>query len=216
MRAVTDLAKISYCARRRIARMKQLLSTCPRSDGIKRNAVVTWAVVELDNLIINLHREFTVSCLMTCRTASGQRVSHVAGTLSQLEAARYIMRTLEPRKFRERFQTGVIPRREEAVLRDPARVMQVSVAAGLSNLTSVTNALSLNSPAFGEISKVRHFFAHRNLDTAEKAIALGLSRGLQRPLEAWMIVDQLLPNKPYTLLEEWLADISNFHSLLTA
>ncbi|MBY5572202.1 hypothetical protein HFO55_34470 [Rhizobium leguminosarum] len=100
-------------------------------------------------------------------------------------------------------------------MRDPARVMQVSVAAGLSNFASISNALSLNSTVFSEVSKVRHFFAHRNAETAKKALDVGANRGIQPPTEAWMVVDKLLPSKPHTLLDEWVADITVFHNLLT-
>ena len=216
MRCVSDLSKVSRSVRRRLARLRIVLVSCPRSDSYRRNATVTWAVIELDNLIINLQREFLVSSLMGCRTASGHRVSHRTPNKSQNEAAHFIIQTLEPNRYRNHFTPGIsLSRREETVLRDPAKIMQVATAAGLTNTNSIVSALSLSTSIFRDLSKARHFFAHRNLQTAAKVDMLSNSRGLPTGIETWLVVDTLLPGYPYTLLDEWIYDLEQFHPLLT-
>jgi len=172
----------------RLAKVQSVLQSTPRADRLRRNVVVTWCVIELDNLIINMQREFLVSSLMWCRTAQGLPVRHNIGRLNQQDAARYIISILEPKKYKN-LGPGLIERRDEAVLRNPAKVMQVATAASMSNIQSVVNALSLNSSAFTELSIARHFFAHRNSQTATKVVALAAARGMQMPIDAWMVVD---------------------------
>jgi hypothetical protein len=214
VRAVTDLQKVSDVVRRRLSRMSLVLRMCPRADVDRRNATLTWALIELDNTIINLARHFLVSSLMCCRTASGARVTHSQAPMSQMDAAFFIMRVLEPRKYGRLAGTS-LSRRDETAIRDPTKLMQVASAASLSNSGSVLAALSFPTRAFSEISRARHFFAHRNEQTAAAAISMALARGLSPPLQAWSVVDLPLPGQPYSLIEEWIYDVGQFQVLLT-
>lgn len=215
MRAVTDLAKVRHGARRRLAKIGVAAKYCPKDDAVRRNATLTWAVIELDNLIISLARQFLVSSLMRCRTSTGSRVQHTQPTMSQVDAAFFIMSVLEPKKYSKLIGSS-LSRRDETVIRDPTRIMKVAAAAGLSNSASILTALSFPTQVFNEISKVRHFYAHRNQETAGAAVSLALGRGLPPPLQAWDVVAMPLPGGPYCLLDEWLYDLGQFQELLTA
>lgn len=216
MRAATDLCKIRRVVRKRLARVRVILSVSADREPEWRNVALTWVLIELDNLIINLFREYLVSCLLRCRTCSGHRVSHQKLVNTQEQAALFIMSVLEPGRYKKSFaRASTISRREETKFRDPNKLLAVALSAGLSNSAAISTALSLNTPAFAEISKARHFFAHRNIETAAELALMAHKRGISSAGTDWEVVDSLLPSKPYTLLEEWLADVGQFGELLT-
>jgi hypothetical protein len=191
-----------------------LTKYCPKEDHHRRNATLAWAVIELDNLIISLARQFLVSSLMRCRTTSGSRVQHSGPLMSQLDAAFFVMSVLEPKKY-SKLSGSPLARRDETTIRDPNKIMQVAVAANLSNAPSILTALSFPTKVFSEISSVRHFFAHRNEETAAQAVAFALGRGLLPPMQPWEIVGLLVPGQPYSMLDEWIYDLGQFQELLT-
>jgi hypothetical protein len=100
--------------------------------------------------------------------------------------------------------------RHEPKIRDPRATERVFAACGASNITSLQNALALNTTLFSDLPTVRNFYAHRNSDTWQKAKRKGQALGLFGALHPNDIITAILSGRPVSLYEDWLDDASLF------
>ncbi|MEA1834078.1 hypothetical protein U8607_18470 [Methylobacterium durans] len=216
MKPTTNLARLRRSVIRRTRLLRDFFIHSKAAPHRERNAAAAFCVLELDNTIINLHREFLISSLhVECRTCSGHKVTHNNNFPTPDSAALYIMSVLEPMRFNNRYSAATsLTRREETKVRDPLKLQNVSAASMMSNAGSIITALSLNSPAFSQMATYRNFFAHRNVETARKLKNLSASIGLAPAVHEWDAISQLLPGSPTSLFESWAFDVELFAEFL--
>lgn len=84
------------------------------------------------------------------------------------------------------------------------------MAAGLTNTSSLQNALALNTTLFSSLATLRNFYAHRNADTWRKARRKGIDMGVYAPSNVDEIVKALVPGRAVRIYEDWLDDAELF------
>ncbi|WP_210166256.1 hypothetical protein [Methylobacterium sp. Leaf102] len=216
MRPTINFLYLHKSARRRLRYLNNTYASRSSLGSAQQNALLSFCVVELDNIIINLHREFLVSALSTkCVTCGGAQVTHNQSLASSDEAMLYVMSVLEPNRFKKNYKsTVVLSRRDETKIRDPLKLQTLSIDCRLSNYNSIVNALSLNSTVFAEIAVFRNFYAHRNSQTAKAVFAFCRNLGIATVDDAWDAVTLQPPGRPLNIYQSWITDLSNFAELL--
>jgi hypothetical protein len=214
MRAVRDLAVLRSAVARRLSRFRNLVAHAQSRAESESNRIISYTVIELDNLIISSNREFVVSSLAyRARRLSGGRVSHQGAIADERDAILHVMRILEPRKYSNYLARVTIPRREEPVLRDRANLRQIMASVSATNLPEVDFAVNAQLAVFSELKEVRHFFAHRNRDTFMRAAtALGFPAGTRVHPASGLLSPRA--SAPVTFIEQWLDDVDTFYSEL--
>ncbi len=215
MRPVTDLGKMRVAFSGRLRRIRKV-AVQSQTDGPEEHArALSFAVIELDNLVLGGMREFIISSLRGARTATGNRIS-VAGHFTSAESvAAYVLSIVQAVTYQRIGSPAAVDRRQEAKIRDPRQVDRVLSTCSASNIGSVRNALSLNTSLFSDIATVRNFYAHRNEDTWAKVRRQATEKGVLNIKHADEFVTRQIPGRPVSLLEDWLDDAELFFDVMT-
>ncbi|RWA99916.1 hypothetical protein [Mesorhizobium sp.] len=215
MRPVTDLTKMRVAFNGRLRRIRRVIASTLTGPADDHARALAFAVVELDNLVMSAMREFIISSLRGARTATGARVT-VTGNFGSADAVgAYVLSIVQAVSFQRLGSPHSVNRRQEAKIRDPRQVEQVLVACNASNVTSVRNALSLNTSLFSDVATVRNFYAHRNGDTWEKVRRQARNRGILTIKHPDELMSYHLPGRPVSLIEDWLDDAELFFDVIT-
>ncbi len=151
-----------------------------------------------------------ISSLRGARTKSGSRVVVNSRFGAEEFISAYVLSVLNTQKYKIIGSPKALKRSEEPTIRDPRETRKVFVASQASNLLSLDNALSLNSPIFRDLSTVRNFYAHRNADTWRKTRDKAIASGILNVKHAdEYVVAQLTP-RPVSVFEDWLDDAELF------
>jgi hypothetical protein len=199
----------------RLRRIRKVSAQSETGTPEERARALSFALIELDNLILGGMREFIVSSLRGARTATGHRIS-VAGHFTTSESiAAYVLSIVQAVTYRRIGSPSAVNRRQEAKIRDPRQVDRVLSTCSASNVGSVRNALSLNTSLFSDIATVRNFYAHRNEDTWAKVRRQATEKGVLNIKHTDEFVTRQIPGRPVSLLEDWLDDAELFFDVMT-
>lgn len=215
MRCASDLTKIRDALQKRTVNLQNLCRTCqnPLSETDYRS--ISYATIELDNMFVTALRQYSKSVLLGARTAQGDYTTCSVRPNSPEEAAAFILAAVNPVAYANRNSPKTIYEKDELTTRDPKDMEKVFVRYQASNLPRYALALSLNSSAFQEVKVLRHFFAHRCKNTAEKVEKLALSMGILAPRRPEDLVLSGHPGLGVPLYETWTADLMLFFDLAT-
>jgi hypothetical protein len=208
VRRSRDLTKFRDAFWRRTDRLSNFASSIAgETDPMARRAT-SFITIEAYNAWVNFEREFYLSCAyLRPRQIGGGRVRHMSRSVTDEQSA--IRHAIPVAKGRR----ATVPRRGRPIR--PAdepdwsrREVLLSLASNLSNETEIQNGLSLQTTFFRDLPTIRIFYAHRTKSTADKVRSLALRQyGVVDLNSPDGLVNAVLPNRPNTLLEEWLADM---------
>lgn len=214
MRSVRDLANLRENVELRVGRLADITggAAFPLSPGDRR--AIAYAVIELDNLVINCLRNFTRSVLVGCRTVSGQIVTSTSAATNGREASAEILRILNFSRFADLGSPSSIPDDQTPRFRSPSDVEKVLSSFDASNLAELQLGSGLNGLVFSEAKVLRHFFAHRCQSTNEKVRAFGQSIGIFHYENAERLALTPRPSTTTPLLIGWMDDLLDFCELV--
>jgi hypothetical protein len=213
MQCATDLVKLRDAISSRIRHLSQITSSLSTPLSWEDRRALSFATVELDNLIVVGLRQYAKSSLLRARTSSGSRITATVKPATGEEAAALILKSLNPKAYQKAKNPVSIAEKDELVFRDPKKVETVLTTYQASNQSNLALALSLNSSAFSEIKVFRHYFSHRMRNTYEAVQNFAVNNAMP----ANEIPERLLlrgrPGSGVRLLDGWLADINTFFDL---
>lgn len=209
MQCASDLVKLRDSVISRVRFLRQVVSPISTPFGSEDRRALSFATIELDNLIIVGLRQYTKSSLLRSRTAAGHRITANVRPSSSEEAAAFVYRSLNPAGKRP----DRILEKDEVGFRDPKKTEKVLIDYAASNLPNLTLALSLNAEVFAEAKICRHFFAHRAKNTAEAVRTFAANAGIVTVESPEHLLLRGRPSNGIRFLDGWLADVENFFDL---
>lgn len=214
MRASSDLRKLHSAVQYRISRIKyRYISVlkCPKENN---DLLITYCVIELDNMAVSTLREFAISCLKRARTLNGHRITINTSFNNEKEISAFILSIINTVRYEKIGKPKSISRDQEPTVRDPKDIKKILSNCNASNLTSLDTAISLNTGIFRDLATLRNFYAHRNEDTwkkvRNKARDIGIV-SIQNPDE---VVQATILGRPVSVFEDWLAEAAIFFNEL--
>lgn len=213
MRSVRKLTKLRESVEGRVQRLTGLTSglSFPLSPSERR--AISYAVIELDNLVINCLRSFTRSVLVGCSSISGQQIATSSAATNAGEASADILRVLNSTKFSNLGSPGSINDDQTPTFRLPSEAEKIFIAFNASNLTDLQLAVGLNGLVFTEIKHLRHFFAHRCEGTNDNVRAFAQGIGIFQYEDAERLALTARPSTATPVLRGWMDDIVDFCAL---
>lgn len=210
MRCVSDLEKLRRPILLRSFRLDRVWARAMRSRKETRDPLITFAVIELDNLLVGGLRQFTKSSLLGCRTVDGLRVVSTSAAYSPSRAAALVLMELNAQRYAELNSPTEISERFEQTFREPRDAYRVLAKYSASNLPHLQTGMAYNGSVFSEIATVRNFFAHRSAGTYERVKGFSTRLGMV-PLDSpESLVASRRKGRPVTIFEDWNADLRNF------
>lgn len=207
MRPCSDLAKLGDRATARLNRLKALVDT--HTD---RERAISLAVIEAQNTWSNFARAFLLSLLSSARRRSGGRVALGNAAVNSPGA----LLAIATRACRGPLAAPPTTRREEPAWHDTSNFLKACAALSPSNLAQVQAALSLQTGVFSDLPAFRNFFAHRNEESARRAVDLArrnyLITGLSHPSAVLMRPARL---RTQPLLLDWIDEMKVVIELAT-
>jgi hypothetical protein len=211
MRPVRHLGRLNEAADRRLKRIESTVTNLVLPADSAKDAIVAFAVIELDNTWSGFVRCYYLSWFLAARAQSGQRVRLKSGLPTKFNQAIAFASTAisgGPRKG----VTGRIepPWHEKRVL------LTLTKACGASHHAQVLAAMSVRATAFDFLHTVRNFYAHRGEETADKLPRIARAFGLLPSRRATEIVLAIPPKGSSTILLDWIAEVRLVIELLCA
>jgi hypothetical protein len=213
MRPARTFEKLLRTAGRRISRLKARANSA-LSQGVSasdRDRQIGFVVIETQNLWSNFVRSYLLSLLAAPKRTKGGRVSlgnlavTTPGALMHI-AAKAAKGPLAP---------APTTRRQEPPWHDINTLLRTCIELKPSNHADIIAAMSIQTRAFADLPTFRNFFAHRNQESAKKAIDMARHQYLitkaKYPTEA---LSQPAIKRPQALLLDWLDEISAVIELL--
>lgn len=215
MQCATDLVKLRDAIISRVRHLDQIVSPITAPLWPEERRALSFAVIELDNLIVVGLRQYTKSSLLRARTAAGHRITSTAKPASLEEAAALIFKSLNYQGYLKAKSPKTVPEKDEVAFRNPKDTETVLIDYSASNLPDLTLALSLNSPAFTEVKIFRHYFAHRARNTYERTQLFAANLAIHRAETPEHLILRGRPGTGVRFIDGWLADIETFFDLAT-
>ena len=209
MRPVSDLSKVYDALTSRLRRLRRLYNVGADAAAGK-SELISYAVIELDNLVLSAMRVLLISSVRNARTLSGVRVRSVFSLREEGEIAAFTLSVVNNQAFIRMGSPIRIDRKQEPTVRDPRAVERVFSAAGLTNTPSLQSALALNATLFANLATLRNFYAHRNADTWRKARRKATDMGIYAVSSVDDIVKSLVPGRAVRVYEDWLDEAELF------
>lgn len=209
MRPVSDLSKLHDALTSRLRRLRRLYNV-GADTAAGRPELISFSVIELDNLVLGAMRALLISSVRNARTLSGVRVRSAFSRREESEIAAFMLSVVNNQAFQRMGSPVSINRKQEPTVRDPRVVERIFSAAGLTNTPSLQNALALNSTLFTNMATLRNFYAHRNADTWRKAHRKAIDMGIHAANSVDDIVKSLVPQRAVRVYEDWLDEAELF------
>lgn len=183
----------------------------PAIERSERDKDFAYVVIEAQNLWANFLRSYLLSCLFSPRRIRGDRVA-LGNAMIRLPGD-----LLHAAAKAQKGPTAAAPtaRREEPAWHDVNVFLRTCQDIQCSHLIDVQTALSVSTRAFYDIPVFRNFYAHRNEESAQKALALARKQYLittvRHPTDA--LATPAL-KRPQALILDWLDDLDVVMELL--
>lgn len=180
--------------------------------------MVTHCIVELYNLWFGFSRNLYLSTAFAARDGSGKRIelASIATAGSVDEALTHAIRRTKPNTHKK----GSPPWRwaDEPSWGRTKILLDSLDEIGASNCQIVSNGLSTLTPVFAHLPRFRHFYAHRNEDTARGLEGILMNYGIAPDMHASVSLMQAANirgvQRPQPLLLDWIDDVTNVISLV--
>jgi len=215
MRCTSDLVKLRDSIKSRIQHLGLIVSPLKNPLSWEDRRALSFATIELDNLVVVGLRQYAKSSLLRARTAAGIRITSAVSPKSSEEAAALIFKSLNPKGYAKAKSPVSIPEKDEIVFRDSKKIETVLTSYQASNQPNIALALSLNSPAFSEIKAFRHYFSHRMKNTYEAVQVYAANNAMPINVTPESLLIKGRPSNGIRLIESWLSDIDIFFDLAT-
>lgn len=211
MRESRSFATLGKTASKRLRRLRARAVIGVASRNPQRDREFAYAIVEAQNLWTNFTRSYLLSCIFRPKRRNGGRVTYANAAIQTpgdvlFEANKLARGPLAP---------APIARRDEPPWHDVALFYRTCQHLQCSHLAHVQTALSLQTRVFQDLPSFRNFYAHRNGESAEKAVQLAkriyLIAGPTHPSD---VLAQPARNRTQALVLDWLDDISAIVDLL--
>lgn len=213
MRPTLKLRRLRQNCTQQLARLEVLVDSVGIASEPAERRVLSYVVIETDNLVVGALRNFTKSSLMGCETASGKVVTTNTLAANSKQAGALILRTLRNKKFNDLGKPLEIEERVEPTYRQPSDGEKVLLAYGANNLHRLQSGMAINARVFSELKHVRNFFAHRCANTNEAARKLAQQMQILDYTTAEDLVLRRRPENGVPLLKGWLAELKLFFEL---
>jgi hypothetical protein len=206
MRATGSFQKLLSITSRRLLRLKAIAQSCiPLGLGNPpTDRVLSFVVIEAQNLWGNFVRSYLLSLLSRPRRQDGTRVV-LGNTLIRTSSDLIFLATQVAKGPHATLPTT---RREEPAWHDVNVLIKTCTALRPSHLNDIHAALSITAGVLSDLPTFRNFYAHRNEESAHKAIQLAqrqyLILGTNHPTEALSLPAH---NRPQALVFDWLDEL---------
>ena len=213
MRSVRHLAKLKENVSDRLKRLAGLTAgvNLPLSPDERRR--ISYAIVELDNLLINCLRSYTRSVLVGCRSVNGHTVATSSAATNSREASAEMLKTLNVSRFQDLGSPAMVADDLTPRFRLPSEAEKVLLAFQASNLTDLQLGVGLNGLVFTEAKILRNFFSHRCEGTNEKVRAFAQRIGVFNYEDAERLALTARPSTSTPILIGWMDDLLDFCTL---
>lgn len=197
--------------RRGRLRARAVIALRPMIERAERDKHLAYVTIEAQNLWANFVRSYLLSCLHSPRRIRGARVA-LGNTMIRLPGD-----LLHAAAKAQKGPTAAAPttRREEPPWHDVSLFLRTCQDIKCSHLADVQTALSVSTRAFYDIPVFRNFYAHRNEESAQKALELVrryyLITTARHPTDA-LATPPL--RRPQALILDWLDDLGVVMELL--
>lgn len=211
MRRARSFRTLKNSTSGRLKRLRTKANAALPLDAHLRDREFSYVVMETHNLWCNFVRSYLLSCLDKPRRSAGGRVSCANLAIQTpgdvIWAANKIARGPHA--------SSPATRRDEPKWQDIALFHRTCQEMQCSHLAHVQSALSLPARVFQDLPTFRNFYAHRNEETAEKALRIArqnyLIVGPRHPSSALAIAGK---NRPQALLLDWIDELDTVCVLL--
>lgn len=106
---------------------------------------------------------------------------------------------------------------DEPVWYQPRTLIKGCTTLGTSHLPQVLNAFSTGTQVFDHLPKCRHFYAHRNEETAQKVLNLGFrSYSINNKAHPSEVLAARAYGRPQSLILDYADDLRDVMQLLCA
>ena len=221
MHAEKNLVVLDSRMQCRISRLKYLTSTFGLTYTPEMGRCCSYVVIEALNCWVLFSRSFIISAALGARARNSGKITSASHWPSQNDVIIRAAVAENPRLASSGSLPTYIDRRQEPAWHDPAVILRLCAALGLSNGATVSQALSLGATAMRDLPPVRNYFAHKNEDTAERVRRIGRTHGisayagsLSRKKSPVLVVTSAAPGRPQSILNDWLDELAVTASLM--
>ena len=198
VRIVRELSKLNETALHRLSRLRVLANCCSLPVTQPDDRLVAFVVIETFNLWSTFARFLYLSSCLSATTVSGTRVSLSKCTfMSTNDALCFAIQEIKGKSIRK-------PRRQDE---PPWHMVNILLklfnATGASNLPQVQSGASFQAHMFEELRTMRHFFAHRNQETAERVRQIARNRSISLKSRPSEVACSIPTGRPQSLLADW-------------
>lgn len=206
MRTSSDLVKLCGVTTGRLRRLGAEI-TAVSGVGTSINELdrkIGRVVIETHNTWCNFSRSYLMSYLAAPRRRRGDRVRF--GNLSANSPGNLLH--IAAKACRGPLANAPVDRRDEPAWHDIGNFLRICNALAPSNLSEIQAALSMQTRVFADLPAFRNFYAHRNEESAAKAVGLArrqyLITGVRHPTEVLM---KPAPARTQPILLDWLDEM---------
>lgn len=206
MRPCSDFEKLSKTATGRIQRLRSTVSqlSSRRATWQEMDMQVGRAVVEALNTWNNFARSYLLSYLASPRRKRGDRLRFE----NLLATSPGSLLHIAAKACKGPLASAPLDRRDEPKWSDTSTFLKACGALSPSNMADIQAALSIQTRVFSDLPTFRNFYAHRNEETAARAIGIAkrhyLISGVHHPTEALL---RPATKRPQPLLFDWLDEM---------
>jgi hypothetical protein len=210
MRPTRYLDKLNRSVQRRATFLRSLVEYQTPPVAASSDRLVAFVTIETLNLWASFTRSFYLSCTLNARRITGSKVVLTAASFhTTADAITFAVKNLTGRKG-----SGPWRRRDEPTWHNPQTVLTLFTVTGASNLAVVQAGLSYPTSLFTMLPTARNFFAHRNEETAQKALALARALVVPTTARPTEVLCSKAPGRPQNVLSDWLDDLKNVADLM--
>lgn len=142
------LDKLNTVARRRIARLRLIVSPLSLPATPEADRAVAWAIIEADNLWAGFLRAYYLSAAIHARTASGGKIRLSSAAFPDLQSALKFAARLKDPKFKK----SIVSRRDEPAWHNTTDFLKLLQKIGASNLPRVQAGLAYGTTFFNHLN----------------------------------------------------------------
>lgn len=204
MRPSRSFEKLLRMASKRLARLRgRAVEGLALAEPL-RDRQFAHVVVESLNLWANFSRSYALSCIFRPKRVAKGRVTISNAAITS--PATVLLLAAQVR--RGPAAPAPTTRRDEPAWHERDLLLKTCMAMGCSHAADVQGALSGHTTVFDHLPTFRNFYAHRNDESAQKALTLARKQyliiGVRHPTSA---LSNPAYKRPQPLILDWLDDM---------